>query len=171
MYPFSFIYGFLYNIFQVFLLILEKCSFTYALDENIISSIFNNILQNIHENIPGINITQDIQEKEDVVFTKKLKVALLTNEIPPIVYGGVATWIVNFIKMFEKDDDLEIIPIFLAYNDKLPEECFNNYKHLRIINHHNEIKEIFNDKSLKLPIKSMFLIGFFRFSYKFILMI
>ena len=145
MYPFSFIYGFLYNIFQVFLLILEKCSFTYALDENIISSIFNNILQNIHENIPGINITQDIQEKEDVVFTKKLKVALLTNEIPPIVYGGVATWIVNFIKMFEKDDDLEIIPIFLAYNDKLPEECFNNYKHLRIINHHNEIKEIFND--------------------------
>ena len=28
------------------------------------------------------------------------------NEIPPVVYGGVATWIVNFIKMFEGDEDL-----------------------------------------------------------------
>ena len=27
------------------------------------------------------------------------------------------TWIVNFIKMFEGDDDIEVIPIFLAYQE------------------------------------------------------
>ena len=36
----------------------------------------------------------------------KIKVGLLTNEIPPIIYGGVATWIVNFIKMFKNDDKI-----------------------------------------------------------------
>ena len=37
-----------------------------------------------------------------------MKVGLLTNEIPPIVYGGVATWIMNFLDMFAEDDDIEI---------------------------------------------------------------
>ncbi len=55
-----------------------------------------------------------------------IKVGLLTNEIPPIVYGGVATWIVNFIQMFKDDDRVEIILIYLAYNDKLPDECRRN---------------------------------------------
>jgi len=44
----------------------------------------------------------------------EMKVGLLTNEIPPIVYGGVATWIINFLNMFAEDDDIEIIPVFLA---------------------------------------------------------
>ena len=35
---------------------------------------------------------------------KPIKVGLLTNEIHPVIYGGVATWIVNFIKMFEGDE-------------------------------------------------------------------
>ena len=47
---------------------------------------------------------------------RRKKIGLLTNEIPPIVYGGVATWIVQFIEMFQNDDNYEIIPIFLAYN-------------------------------------------------------
>ena len=51
---------------------------------------------------------------------KKIKIGLLTNEIPPIVYG-VATWIVNFLEMFENDDKFEVIPIFL-YQDKLPKK-------------------------------------------------
>ena len=63
-------------------------------------------------------------------INRKIKVGLLTNEIPPIVYGGVATWIVNFIKMFEKDEKIEVIPIFLAYNDKLPEECIVKYPNI-----------------------------------------
>ena len=29
-------------------------------------------------------------KKESIKFTKKIKLGLLTNEIPPIVYGGVA---------------------------------------------------------------------------------
>ena len=50
-----------------------------------------------------------IQEEK---VQKKIKVGLLTNEIPPVVYGGVATWIVNFLKMFEDDENIEVIPIF-----------------------------------------------------------
>ena len=49
----------------------------------------------------------------------KMKVGLLTNEIPPIVYGGVATWIMNFLDMFIDDDDIEIIPVFLAQLDSV----------------------------------------------------
>ena len=30
------------------------------------------------------------------------KIGLLTNEIPPIIYGGVSTWIINFMKMYER---------------------------------------------------------------------
>ena len=53
---------------------------------------------------------------------KKIKVGLLTNEIPPIVYGGVATWIINFMKMFKNDENVDVVPIFLAYNDNLSEK-------------------------------------------------
>ena len=76
---------------------------------------------------------------------KKVKVGLLTNEIPPIVYGGVATWIVNFIKMFEDDEDIEVVPIFLAYNDKLPTECLLQYPNIRIIEKEDDIRICFED--------------------------
>ena len=76
---------------------------------------------------------------------RKVKVGLLTNEIPPIVYGGVATWIVNFMKMFEKDEKIEVIPIFLAYNDKLPEECLVNYPNIRVIEKEEDINGCFED--------------------------
>lgn len=100
--------------------------------------IFNNTLQ--------LSISTDQGNKtKNVSFTKKVKVGLLTNEIPPIVYGGVATWIVNFIKMFEEDNDFEVIPIFVAYNDKLPEECLNKYPKLRIINNEDDIHQAFSD--------------------------
>ena len=76
---------------------------------------------------------------------RKIKVGLLTNEIPPIVYGGVATWIVNFMKMFETDEKIEVIPIFLAYNDKLPEECLNKYPNIRVIEKEEDINGCFED--------------------------
>uniref|UniRef100_A0A6C0F838 Glycosyl transferase family 1 domain-containing protein n=1 Tax=viral metagenome TaxID=1070528 RepID=A0A6C0F838_9ZZZZ len=75
----------------------------------------------------------------------QIKVGLLTNEIPPIVYGGVATWIVNFISMFEGDDRVTVIPIFLAYNDALPEKCYNKYKDIRVIEKPEDINECFAD--------------------------
>jgi len=78
-------------------------------------------------------------------FDKKIKLGLLTNEIPPIVYGGVATWIVNFIKMFEDDPDIEVVPIFLAYNDKLPKECMDKYKNIRVIEREEDIYTTFKD--------------------------
>ena len=82
--------------------------------------------------------------REDEV-QKKLKVGLLTNEIPPIVYGGVATWIVNFLRMFEDDENIEVIPIFLAYNDKLPTECLLQYPNIRIIEKEDDIRICFED--------------------------
>ncbi len=85
-------------------------------------------------------IHQTVKSKGD-----KIKLGLLTNEIPPIVYGGVATWIVNFIRMFEGDERVEVIPIFLAYNDQLPEECHKKYKGIRVIESPEDIKECFAD--------------------------
>jgi len=90
-----------------------------------------------------MNYTEN--EDKNTVMKKKIRVGLLTNEIPPIVYGGVATWIVNFIKMFDGDENIEIIPIFLAYNDKLPEDCLKKYKNIRVINTEEDIKGSFDD--------------------------
>lgn len=79
----------------------------------------------------------------------KRKIGLLTNEIPPIIYGGVSTWIVNFIKMFENDSNFEIIPIFLAYADKHRiEEIKGKYKNLRIVYNKEDVKESFKDIDL-----------------------
>ena len=85
-------------------------------------------------------IHQSVKNKNE-----KIKVGLLTNEIPPIVYGGVATWIVNFIRMFEGDERVEVVPIFLAYNDKLPEECHKKYKGIRVIECPEDIETCFSD--------------------------
>ena len=85
-----------------------------------------------------------IYESLDIPVNKRngsdiIKVGLLTNEIPPIIYGGVATWIVNFINMFKDDDKIEVIPIYLAYNDKLPEECKDIYTNIRVIETSDDI--------------------------------
>lgn len=136
-----FIYGFIYQIFKVFMTILERFTFTYEVDTEIASSIFNNLMRSITE----LSKESESNPVKDVVFEKKIKIGLLTNEIPPVVYGGVATWIVNFIKMFEGDEDFEIIPIFLAYNDKLPDECLEKYKNIRVINNPDEVQGAFND--------------------------
>jgi peroxiredoxin len=56
-----------------------------------------------------------------------MKVGLLTNEIPPIVYGGVATWILNFLDMFQDNDDVEIIAINFAETRSEVDEFVNKY--------------------------------------------
>ena len=55
----------------------------------------------------------------------------------------MATWIVNFIQMFKDDDRVEIIPIYLAYNDKLPDECRETYSNIRVIEKPEDIGECF----------------------------
>jgi glycosyltransferase involved in cell wall biosynthesis len=125
---------------------------------NYIFSIFERIIMKIHKYLDIDKINDmfmqhilDLYEKDQPRiyrkshFDKKIKLGLLTNEIPPIVYGGVATWIVNFIKMFEDDPDIEVVPIFLAYNDKLPEECMNKYKNIRVIDREEDIYKTFKD--------------------------
>ena len=50
----------------------------------------------------------------------------------------------NFLEMFKDDEDYEIIPIYLAYQDYPPEE-FKKYDDLRIIYYPDDIKKCFED--------------------------
>ena len=124
----SLMFGVFNSIFMVFLGILESLHLrsSYSFDRNIVMGVFKGMLNSI------IDISRDDTYDSPPSFERplrtpgegKIKIGLLTNEIPPIVYGGVATWIVNFIKMFEDNEYFEIYPIFLAHLDDLPEECF-----------------------------------------------
>ena len=132
----TFIYGFFKNIIEILFMIFQ--SFNIFSDEDIYETLFKIIEMN-----KGYCCNQNTDKP--VVFDKKIKIGLLTNEIPPIVYGGVATWIVNFIKMFKDDENVEVIPIFLAYQDKLPDECLTKYPNIRVINNNEDLKESFSD--------------------------
>lgn len=115
---------------------------SYSFDYKIAMDVFNSLITSvfcIHEE--GITIPT-IERKNT---TKKIKIGLLTNEIPPIVYGGVATWIVNFIKMFENNEYFEIYPIFLEHLDTLPQDCYKKYKNIRVISNNEDIKNVFSD--------------------------
>ena len=107
-------------------------------------NLWNPLKYTIFESIESlINMNNNPTNKSNT--KEHIKVGLLTNEIPPIIYGGVATWIVNFIQMFKNDDRVEIIPIYLAYNDKLPDECKEKYSNIRVIETKEDICECFKD--------------------------
>ena len=130
------IYGLLNNIYKVFQFIINNIN--YYINTKTIYDLFNRHIINIYT-----------KRHSEFILKKhkkyKIKVDLLTNEIPPIVYGGVATWIVNFIKMFEDDEHIEVIPIFLAHQDKLPEECLKQYPNIRVIDNKDDMEEVFKD--------------------------
>lgn len=141
---FSFIYGLFSGVFMVFATMLQRFNLRkgYSFDKRIAMEVFKSMITFVLE----LSETK----KEDIVydrkeFGRKIKIGLLTNEIPPIVYGGVATWIVNFIKMFEGNEYFEVYPIFLSHLDSLPEECHTKYKNLRIINNIEDTKNVFSD--------------------------
>ena len=148
----SLMFGVFNSIFMVFLGILESLHLrsSYSFDRNIVMGVFKGMLNSI------IDISRDDTYDSPPSFERplrtpgegKIKIGLLTNEIPPIVYGGVATWIVNFIKMFEDNEYFEIYPIFLAHLDDLPEECFEKYKNLRVINNDEDVSVAFGDIDL-----------------------
>ena len=75
----------------------------------------------------------------------RIKVGLLTNELPPVVYGGVATWCTNFINMMVNNTQIEVIPIFLAYNDQLSKDDQKKYENIRIIDTPDDVGETFKD--------------------------
>ena len=77
-----------------------------------------------------------------------MKIAILTNEIPPIVYGGVATWILNFLDMFKNDPDIEVIPVFLAHLDEPPTDFPERYPGIRIIHGPQDIEKTFQYRKL-----------------------
>ena len=113
----------------------------------ILEIIYSYFLENIgYEYFVKHVVLSTIGEKEvkKMEINRKVKVGLLTNEIPPIVYGGVATWIVNFIKMFEGHKNIIVVPIYLAYNDALPKECYDKYANIRVIECESDIKEAFS---------------------------
>ena len=76
---------------------------------------------------------------------EKIKIGVLTNELPPIIYGGVSTWVLNFMKMFEEDPRYESVPIFLAYQDSAPEDFPEKYPGIRIIRSENDVYDAFKD--------------------------
>ncbi len=134
------------SIIEVFKMILERVYFmfhgTYEINHETIYNIYKSMFELSYTT--SVNAT-NVNTTEVIKFDKKIKLGLLTNEIPPIVYGGVATWIVNFIKMFENDKDVEVVPIFLAYQDTLPYECLKKYKNIRVINSEEDIIGCFSD--------------------------
>ena len=134
----------LYYLSIIMILNFVKYHFCNKIKNN---KIKNNKIKNnkIKNNKIKNNKIKNNKIKNNKIKNDKIKVGLFTNEIPPIIYGGVATWIVNFIDMFKDDDTYEIIPIFLAYNDKLPEECYKKYKNIRVINQSNDIYHCFKD--------------------------
>ena len=79
------------------------------------------------------------KQKNKLISKKKKKIGLLTNEIPPIIYGGVATWIINFMDMFENDEDYEVIPIFLAIKDKPNKKILKKYPNMKVIYNKDDI--------------------------------
>ena len=74
-----------------------------------------------------------------------IKIGVLTNELPPIIYGGVSTWVVNFLKMFESHSKYDAIPIFLAYMDDAPDSFKDDYPGIRIVKTAADLKDAFKD--------------------------
>ncbi len=132
-------FGFIQKIYAIFTMIYNHIM-GYIYPSNIVYDIFiKNLLKRIW------NQREDIIIHQETTMKKKIKIGLLTNEIPPIVYGGVATWIINFMKMFEKDENIEVVPIFLAYNDNLSEKDRMKYDGIRIIEKQEDIQNCFED--------------------------
>lgn len=74
-----------------------------------------------------------------------VKIGVLTNELPPIIYGGVATWVVNFLNMFRNHPIYDTIPIYLAYLDDAPESFEKDYPGIRIIKKKEDLVHVFKD--------------------------
>ena len=110
----------------------------YEINESVLYDIFYQMIDFNSDEDSEISISEEDDNDE------KIYIGLLTNEIPPIVYGGVATWIVNFIKMFEGHKNIIVVPIYLAYNDALPKECYDKYANIRVIECESDIKEAFS---------------------------
>ena len=133
-------------IMLLILYLITNLIYLSSLDINIISNIGKNIyslLDIIDKKLINKSKVKNNDDNDNLV-----KIGLLTNEIPPVVHGGVATWILNFLDMFKdcEDQNIKIIPIFLAYEEKHRVHLVENkYQNIRIINEPKDIKKVFTD--------------------------
>ena len=111
MFNFTFqMFSFIQKIFSIFSMIYNNL-FGYLYPGKLYEVFIKNIMKRVW--MSRMNYGEKVQEK-NTVMKKKIRVGLLTNEIPPIVYGGVATWIVNYIKMFENDENFNFKVTYLC---------------------------------------------------------
>ena len=90
------------HLIGLFLIYIFGKYFSYLVALDFLKKKGKNIDKKYTENLYNRKIT-----KKKKIIKNKYKIGLLTNEIPPIRYGGVATWIVNWIKMFESSEKYE----------------------------------------------------------------
>jgi glycosyltransferase involved in cell wall biosynthesis len=128
------------HLIGLFLIYVFGKYFSYLVSLEFLKKSNKNVDKKYTENLYNKKIS-----KKKKVIKNKYKIGLLTNEIPPIRYGGVATWIVNWIKMFESSENYEVVPIFLAYLDKPDKSFFKKYKNIRIIYKPEDITSVFSD--------------------------
>lgn len=132
----------IYNMLFTFLSVAIMSRLIYlALENRMLDGIplYQSIFSFLGYNPHGPHGQRDIQKKNTI------KIGVLTNELPPIIYGGVSTWVVNFLKMFESHPLYEAVPIFLAYMDDAPESFPDKYPGIRIIKSRDDIRGVFRD--------------------------
>ena len=129
------------NIFFTILIIFIPYLSWLIRNYHNIDNIYDKNNKNTEKNIKKI-LRKKIKNKKN---GEKIKIGLLTNELPPIIYGGVSTWVLNFMKMFKNDENYDVIPIFLAYQDKAPDNFPEKYPGIRIINSSEDLLETFKD--------------------------
>jgi glycosyltransferase involved in cell wall biosynthesis len=129
----------IYNAMFTFLsvMILSRLIYLSVFNNQLITNFIQSFLTN---SIPSNKKQYTKRSSGDTI-----KIAVLTNELPPIIYGGVSTWVVNFLKMFQSHPLYEAIPIFLAYMDDAPESFYDDYPGIRVIKSQEDLKEVFKD--------------------------
>ena len=98
------------NIFFTILIIFIPYLSWLIRNYHNIDDMYDKNNKNTEKNIKKI-LRKKIKNKKN---GEKIKIGLLTNELPPIIYGGVSTWVLNFMKMFKNDENYDVIPIFLS---------------------------------------------------------
>ena len=127
--------------------------FSFILLSRLILTTLKSLIQNGNTNLQNflqgfLNNDLSLQDIKSSDRKGPVKIGVLTNELPPVIYGGVATWVVNFLKMFRNHPVYDTIPIFLAYLDDAPESFQKDYPGIRVIHKKEDLVEVFKDIDL-----------------------
>ena len=80
--------------------------FSFILLSRLILTTLKSLIQNGNTNLQNflqgfLNNDLSLQDIKSSDRKGPVKIGVLTNELPPVIYGGVATWVVNFLKMLK----------------------------------------------------------------------